>query len=93
MNVTIDTDDILHHTRDRAQIVRHHHNGNTFVELFQQLIQLTLETVIDKVGGLVQDQQTRLSNQCAAQQRTLHLSARNLANRSTRNRLQTCLFE
>ena len=93
MNVPIDADDTLHHAGNRAQVVRHHHNSNALVQLLQKRIQLPLETVIHEDGRLVKNQQTRVGNQRTTQQRALHLSARDLANRSTRNRLQTCLFE
>ena len=38
MNVTIDADNVLHHAGDRTQVVRHHHDSDTLVQLFQQFI-------------------------------------------------------
>ncbi len=60
MHASVDANDALDETRNRTQIVRHHHDGHTFVEPAQQRIQLVLEFVVDEVGRLVENQQLRV---------------------------------
>ena len=38
MNVAIDADDVLNDARNRTQVVRHHHDSNTLIQLLQQFI-------------------------------------------------------
>ena len=75
MHASVDANDALDETRNRTQIVRHHHDGHTFVEPAQQRIQHVLEFVVDEVGRLVEYQQLRVGYYRTAQQRSLQLPA------------------
>ena len=79
VHVAVHADDLLHDARDRAQVVRDHHDGHAAVQLAQRLVELLLEAVVHEVRRFVENQQPRLRNHGAAQQRPLHLPARHLA--------------
>lgn len=52
----VDADDAPHNRSDSAHIVRHHDNSHLLAQAFQNLVQLLLKAVIDKVGRLVENQ-------------------------------------
>ena len=67
---------------DGAQIVRHHNDCHTLIELAQQLVEFALELVIDISVGLVEDEQRGVRDHGTTKQCALQLSTRKFANAS-----------
>ena len=61
--VLVDADDRLDIGGDGTQVVRNHHDGHAAVELSENFVQLFFKTVVHKVGGFIQNQQSRIRNQ------------------------------
>lgn len=93
MDGAIDADDLLHEARDRADVVRDHHDRHPLAQLAQRLIQLVLEAIIDEVGRLVEDQQLRVGDDRPTEQRALHLTARNGTDRVVGHRCKPHAIE
>lgn len=76
MHGAIDTHYTFHIRGDSANIVRHNHNRHMLIEFPQQVVELVLKFVINKVCGLVEYKQARVRNDSSAQKRTLQFAAR-----------------
>lgn len=83
VNGAVDADDAPHNRSNSAHIVRHHDNSHLLAQALQNLVQLLLEAVIDKVGRLVENQQARLIDNRPAQQCALQLTTREAADGAT----------
>ena len=65
VHMTVDADDVVHNARYGAHVVRYHHNCHIVAKVVKQVVELVLEAVVDKVGGLVEDQQIWICNKDA----------------------------
>lgn len=85
VHLTVDAGNLLDDACDGSDVVRNHHNRHAAVQLMEHVVELLFELVVDEVGRLVEYQQPRVGDDGPAEQRPLHLSARDFANRVVRH--------
>lgn len=93
MHVPVDTDNLLDHACDGADVMGHDYNGHAPIQLMQKPIQLFFELVVNEIRRFVENQQLRVGYDGPTQERPLQLSTRNFTHRTICNVSDTCCIQ